>query len=108
MDDSVSRMSAPSTAHSPTAQQVDEAFRAFVGDAGFPCLAAKGLARRRTYELRLYGTLGSTEASDALAADLAAFAARLSPDGDRLTAFVAAFAGPRHLSEHAFERDLWT
>ncbi|MGH7648863.1 MAG: guanitoxin biosynthesis heme-dependent pre-guanitoxin N-hydroxylase GntA, partial [Gemmatimonadaceae bacterium] len=87
--------------------RVDAAFRAFVGDAGFPCLAAKGTVRRHDHQLGVYGSLGVDAASDALAADLARFTGDLPHDG-RLTAFVAVFTGRALASERAFERRLWT
>lgn len=87
--------------------RVDEAFRAFVGDARFPCLAAKGTVRRRDHRLGVYGVLGSDAASDALAADLTAFTRGLVPNGDRLAAFVAVFTGRAPATEHAFERRQW-
>lgn len=88
-------------------KRVDEAFRAFVGHARFPCLAAKGAVRRRNHELGVYGALASASASDALAADLAVFARQAPPGGDRFTAFVAVFTGRAPASERAFERRLW-
>jgi FPC/CPF motif-containing protein YcgG len=88
-------------------QRADDAFRAFIGHARFPCLAAKGAVRRRDYQLGVYGVLGSVEASDALASDLAEFTRRTPPDGDRFTAFVAVFTGRAPASERTFERRLW-
>ena len=88
-------------------QRVDDAFRTFVGHAGFPCLAAKGAVRQRDYQLGVYGALGSVEASGTLARNLADFTQRASPDGDRFTAFVAVFTGRAPASERAFERRLW-
>jgi FPC/CPF motif-containing protein YcgG len=109
-------MRAPRTARGPRIvsdrarsieQRVDDAFCALIGDAGFPCLAAKGAVHRRDYQLCVYGALGSAEASDALAFDLAGFTRRSPPDGDRFTAFVAVFTGRAPASERAFERRLW-
>jgi uncharacterized protein len=88
-------------------RRVHEAFREFVGDARFPCLAAKGTLRRGDDQLHVYGALGSASASDALAADLAGFARQAPPAGDRFTAFVAVFTGRAPASERAFERRLW-
>lgn len=88
-------------------QRVDSAFRAFIGNTGFPCLAAKGAVRRRDYQLRVYGALGSVESSGALATDLADFTQRAPAEGDHFTAFVAVFAGRAPASERTFERRLW-
>lgn len=86
---------------------MDEAFRAFVSHARFPCLAAKGAVRRRDHELGVYGALASAPSSDALASDLAAFTRRAAPGGDRFTAFVAVFTDRAPASERAFEQRLW-
>ena len=89
--------------------RIRSAFNAFVADAGYPCLAAKGLARRDDYRLGVYSALGSAAATRALADGLAAFADRANHAGpdDPLTAFVAVFAGRAPVSESEFERRLW-
>lgn len=92
-------------------QRIRHAFNAFVGDARYPCLAAKGLERRNDYQLEVYGALGSHAASRTLAAGLEAFVRRSEHSGqseETLTAFVAVFAGWRPGSERRFERRLWT
>jgi uncharacterized protein len=92
---------------STLAERVDDAFRTFVGDQRFPCLAAKGVVRRRGYRLGVYGALGSAESAGALARDLTAFVRTPTADHTRLTAFVAVFPGRAPSSERAFERRLW-
>ena len=92
-----------STSH----ERIREAFKEFVGDPGFPCLAAKSTARPDDEDLRVYGRLGSVAVSDALAANLTRFA-REASTADRLSAFVAIFTGRPPASERAFERRLWT
>ena len=88
--------------------QVGEAFSEFVGDPRYPCLAARSVWHRDNYQLRVYGRLGSAEASDALAPDLSGFARGVrSSAADPLTAFVAVFAGAPPAGERAFERRLW-
>ncbi len=89
--------------------RIRSAFKAFVGDPAYPCLAAKGLERRDDYQLQVYGALGSAAASASLAAGLAGFAsqARQLRVEDPLTVFVAVFAGRDPGSESAFERRLW-
>jgi uncharacterized protein len=91
-------------------QRIRDAFNELVGDARYPCLAAKGLEHRDRYRLGVYGPLGSAPASSALADDLGAFVrdARDSAGDIPLTAFVAAFTGQRPMGEEAFERGLWT
>ena len=54
---------------------VDTAFREFVGEPRFPCLAGKGVVRTSGYALGVYGTLGSDESTRALARDLSTFVA---------------------------------
>ena len=92
-------------------QRVRDAFSAFVGDSGYPCLAARGLVHRDRYQLGVYGPLGSIVATCALASDLGAFARdarhlRPADPADPLTAFVAVFSGGG-AGEDAFERGLW-
>lgn len=84
------------------------AFNAHVGDARYPCLAAKGLAARDDYDLQVYGGLGSAGATQALTRDLAAFVRSMTRDRTRaLTAFVAVFTRRPSMSEAEFERRLW-
>ncbi len=89
--------------------QIRTSFNAFVEDATYPCLAAKGLALRDEYHLSVYSALGSAAATRELATGLAAFArgAQHTGSGDRLTAFVAVFSGRLPGDERQFERRLW-
>ena len=68
-----------------SSERIREAFGEFVGDARFPCLAAKTTLRPDDEHLRVYGVLGSVPVSDALAADLARFARQAASAGNRLT-----------------------
>jgi FPC/CPF motif-containing protein YcgG len=89
--------------------RIRDDFNAFVADARYPCLAAKGLVNRDEYHLAVYSTLGSTTATRELAKGLASFAHGLDPADvdDPLTAFVAVFTGRAPGSEPEFERRLW-
>jgi FPC/CPF motif-containing protein YcgG len=89
--------------------EINAAFRKFIGDGSYPCLAARGLARRHDYDLHVYDCLGHPASSAALAADLAMFtrAASARRTSDPFVAFVAVFDGPAPVSERAFERRLW-
>lgn len=93
-------------------KRVEEAFRAFVGDPNFPCLAGKGAVRQHRCRIGLYGTLGETlaetDAATALARDLASFAAQPLPTGPGFVTFVAVFPDREPGSEDEFERRLWT
>jgi FPC/CPF motif-containing protein YcgG len=86
----------------------DDAFRAFVGAPDYPCLAGTGLVHQRSYELGVYGRLGSDVTAIDLASGLASFLARPPSEQGRFTAYVAVFMdGRAPASERAFERRLW-
>jgi FPC/CPF motif-containing protein YcgG len=91
-------------------REINDAFRKFIGDEPYPCLAARGLARRQGYDLHVYERFGHPAATKALAVDLAVFArdARTRGADDPFVAFVAVFRGRAPASERAFERRLWT
>lgn len=97
----------PNLDHSPEA--IDAAFRAFVGDAAFPCLAGKGVLHRRAYRLGVYGALGDDRPTERarFAGALASFVGGLPEDASRFAAFVAVFPDRAPTSEHEFERRLW-
>ena len=88
-------------------EEVDAAFRSFVEDPQFPCLAGKGVVRASGYSSGVYGELGSRESTEALAADLTRFVHDAADDESRLHAFVAVFPSSRCADESAFELDLW-
>lgn len=89
------------------AQTVETEFRAFVEEPVFPCLAAKGLVRQRGYTLGVYGKIGSSSATDVLAADLTRFVDETPADGSSFAAFVAVFRGRPPATEDLFEQVLW-
>lgn len=88
-------------------ERIEQEFGAFVGDPRFPCLAAKGAVRRRDHQLRVYGALGSDDATSALAPDLRDFVSRAVYDAAPFTAFVAVFPVDAPVDEREFERRLW-
>ena len=90
-----------------SAESIDAAFRAFVDDPRFPCLAGKGVVRASGYSSGTYGALGSYASTLSLAADLAKFVDEAARDEARLHAFVAVFPSSSYDDESAFERDLW-
>lgn len=85
---------------------VDAEFRAFVGDAAFPCLAGKGVVNANGYECIAYGALATGRSTRALARDLARFLEE-NDDDTRLRAFVAVFPDTVCADEVAFEHQLW-
>lgn len=92
-----------------TNQSVRSAFKGFVADPRYPCLAAKGLAAGNDYTLQVFGSLGSAAASHALAVGLGSFvrdAPRFGEDGG-LPAFVAVFTGRPPRGEAEFDRRVW-
>ena len=86
-------------------RQADDAFRQFVGDPGFSCLAGRGVVRGNGYQLGVYGQLGSVASTRALAGDLSAFL--VADHGTALRAFVAVFPERSPVDEGEFERRLW-
>ena len=87
--------------------EVDVAFRDFVNDPRFPCLAGKGVVRASGHTSGVYGALGSPRSTRALAVDLARFVRDAADDEARLHAFVAVFPSSTYDDEVGFERDLW-
>jgi FPC/CPF motif-containing protein YcgG len=88
-------------------ESVDTAFRAFVDDPRFPCLAGKGVVRASGYSSGTYGALGSHRSTRALALDLEQFVRHAAQDDARLHAFVAVFPSSSYNDERSFEEDLW-
>ncbi|CAN5450525.1 guanitoxin biosynthesis heme-dependent pre-guanitoxin N-hydroxylase GntA [soil metagenome] len=88
-------------------EEVDVAFRAFVDDPRFPCLAGKGVVRASGYSTGVYDALGSRHSTVTLANDLAHFVDSAVEDETRLHAFVAVFSSSTYEDERGFERDLW-
>ena len=91
----------------PSARTIERAFRAFVDDDGFPCLAGKGSLHRDQCTVGVYGALGSRAAARTMAGALSSFVEATPGDGTGLRSFVAVF--PRHTptDEHEFEAALW-
>ncbi|MDB4886322.1 MAG: hypothetical protein JWN79_1760 [Gemmatimonadetes bacterium] len=87
--------------------RIDRDFRAFVGDAGFPCLAGKGAVKRGDYTLGVYPALGSLDATRQLVVDLGCFTKSIPADGAGLRTFAAVFTGEAPADELAYERALW-
>jgi FPC/CPF motif-containing protein YcgG len=90
-----------------TVEGVHAALTEFIRDPAFPCLGAKGAIRQGGCRVGLYGTLGSMEETDRLAADLSAFAESLDDNRAGLTAFAAVFPESQPMTEVEFERSMW-
>ncbi|MDQ2665306.1 MAG: YqcI/YcgG family protein [Gemmatimonadota bacterium] len=88
-------------------KHIDAAFRDFVEDPQFPCLAGKGVVRASGYTSGVYGELGARDSTEALAAELARFVREAADDEARLHAFVAVFPASQYADEPSFERALW-
>ncbi|MCA1581275.1 MAG: YqcI/YcgG family protein [Acidobacteria bacterium] len=88
-------------------EMADAAFRDFVEDPRFSCLAGKGVVRQNGYRIGVYGRLGAPEASSALSEDLASFSSEDADDPSGFSAFVAIFPDTPAGSESDFETRLW-
>jgi FPC/CPF motif-containing protein YcgG len=88
-------------------EEAERAFRAFVADGRFPCLAAKGAIRNAAFRLNVYGVLGSMRSTVRLAMDLTGFVTALPADSSALHSFVAVFPHHPPRDETSFEQQLW-
>ena len=87
--------------------RIDAAFRSFVGDPKFSCLAGKGVVRADRFKLGVYETLGSLRSTRALAHDLESFVT--APQADAaFRSMVAIFPESAPRDESEFEQLLWT
>lgn len=100
----------PETPVAPLQEFVHDSFRALVQNPRFACAAAKGAFHRGSYRVGMYADLGSPDATQGLAHDLALFLRdqdSMEADGEHFSTFVASFAGPNIGDEETFERLLW-
>jgi FPC/CPF motif-containing protein YcgG len=91
-----------------TKDVVDAAFREFVRDPLFPCLAGKGVVNSNGNEMGVYGALGSLRSTPALSRDLGAFVRTIAAEDAALRTFVAVFPDAIAVEERGFEAQLWT
>jgi FPC/CPF motif-containing protein YcgG len=89
------------------ASAVIGAFRGFVLNPQFVCVAAKSAVHHETYRLGIYDRLASPEATAGLSHDLYEFLRETESLDSAFTTFVAAFREPTDLDEIAFEQLLW-
>jgi uncharacterized protein len=86
---------------------VHDAVRALVLSDRFACVAGRAAVRENAYRFGLYDRMGSHASSRDLAADLRAFIADDTLQGQPMTAFIASFVEPVPADEETFERILW-
>ncbi|MGX7705190.1 guanitoxin biosynthesis heme-dependent pre-guanitoxin N-hydroxylase GntA [Methylobacterium sp. Gmos1] len=89
-----------------------EAFRAFIGAAGFPCVGAKAALSRGRMRILVARSLTSAWDDMRIYPALLAFAAQYRAQPDLFQSFAVVFEGPDaadpgRLGEEAFERHLW-
>jgi hypothetical protein len=87
--------------------EIEAAFRAFAGDAEYPCLAGRGVVRARRATVSVYGALGSLRSTRSLSRDLGHFLMAPARRDSPLRAFVAVFPARQPCDELAFEQALW-
>jgi FPC/CPF motif-containing protein YcgG len=90
-----------------TVEGVHTALTEFIRNPAFPCLGAKGADRQGGFRVGLYGSLGSSDNTDRLAADLSAFGQSLDDTKIGLTAFAAVFPERQPSTELEFEGSMW-
>src|SRR5205823_7641913 len=83
------------------ASAVIGAFRGFVLNPQFVCVAAKSAVHHETYRLGIYERLASPEATAGLSHDLYAFLRETAPLDSAFTTFVASFRAPPDLDQGA-------
>ncbi|WP_298964191.1 guanitoxin biosynthesis heme-dependent pre-guanitoxin N-hydroxylase GntA [uncultured Methylobacterium sp.] len=84
-----------------------EAFRAFIGEAGFPCVGAKAALSRGGMRVLVARSVTSAWDDMRIYPALLAFAARYRARPDLFQSFAVVFEDRDTLSEEAFERHLW-
>jgi len=92
----------------PFARVSHDAFRSFVLDERYPCLAARAALHRGTYRFGAYDRLDDADVTTGLMRDLYAFVTERRGIGERYTTFVATFRESVPGGERGFERALWS
>jgi len=87
------------------AVDLEQAFRAFILEPSFPCVAAKAAVHGNVCRVEVYDELAGNSETARLSSDLLAFA-NATEESDYRT-FAAVFRSPRELDEAAFEALLW-
>lgn len=89
-----------------TLEAFEASLRELVEHPSFPCVGAKAAFNQRHTQVRLYDRLGTPDAADLLASDLADFVAAIGRDR-QFVSFVDMFRGPDVDDEQQFEQLLW-
>ena len=87
---------------------MQQAFREFIREPMFPCVAAKAAIHSDVCRIGVYGELASHASTESLAADLLAFIQENRDSPSDYCTFAAMFTGPLELDEPRFESLLWT
>lgn len=91
----------------PPAPAIEQAFREFILEPSFPCVAAKAAINGDVCTVSVYDELASDRATERLSEDLFSFIqADCAADSDYRT-FAAIFRTPVELAEREFEALLW-
>ena len=83
-------------------------YHRFIADESFPCLAARGIAKRMDFTLKEYDRMNCPETARALAADLLQYTDGWTESSGEYRTFVACFSREPESGEIGFENGLWT
>jgi FPC/CPF motif-containing protein YcgG len=90
------------------ARVAHDAFRSFVLDERYPCLAARSALNRNTYRFGAYERIDDDDVTKGLMRDLYAFVAERRGIGESFSTFIACFREMTSGGEHGFEKALWS
>jgi FPC/CPF motif-containing protein YcgG len=90
------------------ARVAHDAFRSFVLDERYPCLAARSALNRNAYRFGAYDRLDDENVTKGLMRDLYAFVAERRGIGESFATFIASFRETIPGGERDFERALWS
>lgn len=88
-------------------QFVHAQLRALVGDARFPCVAARSAVKNGAYRFGLYQEMGAEATTHGLGRDLCRFVEDQEGMAGGFSTYFASFMGPAATNEEEFEALLW-